>query len=328
MANDKDNVPGWIRGITNQMAGQMARSIKHRDDVIAELRAERVELQGENEALRHDLKRAQREAAWWGSRLWLMGAKTPVPDDFDPATTVLDYDDTLRKPAGAVVGDIAALAERLARVEDKLAAHHWDVKAVHRRIDGAVETIGKRIDDLFAQSAAADATNGDLLTRVQARLATLEDLAARRGERLADLERRQELDDHARMDDDGAPPVNLTGIDGLDPVPMEETLQPIQPTHLNGLQREEVLRVKIGQLGGAEVFVAYKIGDEVRLEGATSVTGTLIPDGWYRVAGMMAQPTDNHGHTVQVATTAYTGRVPPLRWVKPGTVKEVRHGNR
>ena len=301
MANDKDNVPGWIRGITNQMAGQMARSIKHRDDVIAELRAERVELQGENEALRHDLKRAQREAAWWGSRLWLMGAKTPVPDDFDPATTVLDYDDTLRKPAGAVVGDIAALAERLARVEDKLAAHHWDVKAVHRRIDGAVETIGKRIDDLFAQSAAADATNGDLLTRVQARLATLEDLAARRGERLADLERRQELDDHARMDDDGAPPVNLTGIDGLDPVPMEETLQPIQPTHLNGLQRD-----------------AYVIGDEVRLEGARSLYGSMMANGWYKVHHIW-------GDRVTVLHDSPGGGA---WYILPAEIKEVRHGRR
>lgn len=347
---------------------------------VEELRAERVELQGENEALRHDLnkvqtekdelehdlKRVQREAAWWGSRLWLMGAKTPVPDDFDPATTVLNEDAADGVSVADVIQkDIAALAERLAKVEDTLAdqrttvgKHGASIRSIGERIDRVAETVGKRIDDLFTQAAAADKANGEALAsahqrigRLQVhtgaddmndlslearsgfrsmltRIGNLENLAARRGERLADLERRQELDDHARMDDDGAPPVNLTGIDGLDPVPMEETLQPIQPTHLNGLQREEVLRVKIGQLGGAEVFVAYKIGDEVRLEGATSVTGTLIPDGWYRVAGMMAQPTDNHGHTVQVATTAYTGRVPPLRWVKPGTVKEVRHGNR
>jgi hypothetical protein len=156
-------------------------------DVLAELRAERVELQGENEALRHDLERKTREAAWWRSRCWLLGVETPMPDDFDPATTVLHHD----------------APETLSPKQD--------ITELHKRIDNVVELIGTRIGEIVARLVTLE----DLAKQRGERLASLEerqdrdDLDRAAGEGMAEPTTRESFYEPQGAADTSPPTINV-----------------------------------------------------------------------------------------------------------------------
>lgn len=216
-----------------------------------ELRAERVELQGENESLRHDLKIALADGKV-DERFTYSGAtgdtrthiKGEFRNDHDEKQRQLDEMAETLRPV-KTEADIAALAERLAKVEDRLSAVFRDhekyieqvARDVHKRIDHVVALIGTRIDQLFTEAREADSANGELMHSLQRRIILLEDLAKTRGERLDSLEERQHQDDLDRAAGEGMakPPHDYNFIGGrvVGAAPMEETLG--QLTGIDGL---------------------------------------------------------------------------------------------
>lgn len=299
--------------------------------IITELRAERVELQDENESLRHDLTEASAEIKRLVNEkmdhTFTFKGPSEVKGSFPEAdiaalaerlanveATLADQRTTVGKHGASIksigeritrlsalvhggydladgsletkttmVGDIAALTERLAKVEDRLSAVVCDHEAyiqqvsrdVHKRIDGAADTIGARVGDIVD------------------RLVTLEDIAKQRGERLTSLEERQHQDDLDRAAGEGMAdrvPMeetlgSLSGIDGLtDETIAEQFGEPpvVRPTHENG-QQAGGPRLRVAVNPGKD----YGVGDWVKVGPCRSIGGQRdVNGGWYEVTGV------------------------------------------
>jgi hypothetical protein len=286
------------------------------------LRAERVKLQGENEALSHDLEKvqteldeAQRSISWYKAKKWL-------DENVEGADVDLVAD--LKGPS-----ETEALAERLARLEDRTTDRYADL---HRRIGAVVDIIGnsvsasedkwagvtgsikkdvRRIEALVGNSTKGWGTMVEHIDALRTRLTTLEALATQRGERLDDLERRQDQDDADRATGEGMaepPPRDDLPGTGMDPEPSQV------PTHVNGLHA-----------GGTPDRATFGPGDDIRLEGAVSEGGHNLKGGWYSCSGIAALSN----WPVQVKEiTAIGDPRPAVFWTKPEYVVEVRHAQR
>lgn len=118
---------------------------------IVELRADRVKLQGEIERLTHELAEAH--------------ATRPFPPDLVQRIDELPRDFEERKRTAT---DIEALAQRLAKVEDRLAAHSADINALKY--------------PAFPTGAAT--TVADVIAQVEEPVAESEPLKPQRGDRV------------------------------------------------------------------------------------------------------------------------------------------------
>lgn len=285
--------------------------VNHLQGVIVSLRDERVRLQSENESLRHDLNE-QRYAMPAGSAadfaVWL--TVQPNALKVGASETVYAIFDALKEYEKQKAEPEPVLAPTGSAGYTSLDAVKVDLKEVHARIDRVAEIIGNRIsglvEEINANARVAAVADRDL----DQRITTLEELAQTRGQRLDDLERRQDADDHERASGDGMPeaPLRAVALEGNDDNATVSVVRQTEPTHENGLQRD-----------------AFTIGDDVRLDGAPTSGGHTTLTGWFRVVGF---GSNAHAEvfTVQVRNDDVKVMSPPLYWIAPVSVLEVRHG--
>ena len=213
----------------------------------------------------------------------------------DDRAKVQDENWQLQRERADAATDIEALARRLAKVEDGWAAANRDVGKLHARIDQACEIIGARIGGLEERIDAMADGGRDIIAAVELTLTHSEGVA----ERVVKLERQQ-----------GG------GIAfGVQPNP------PGFPTGAGTTVEDAIAQVE--EPGAESEPLKPQRGDRVRLEGARSITGRRVSDGWYDVIG--------HNETVfQIATRESTERDDMAAWLPwlgfTPAVQEVRRG--
>lgn len=259
-------------------------------DEIAALRADRVRLQGEIERLTHELNRAT-------GALGLLG--DTVPEGF-------------KAPAYEthIVGvfpqaEIEALAQRLAKVEDRLSTAEGALRGQMQRF----EKMGQRLDGLNQHKRVTALEERIVRAATDARLDQVCEII---GERIGGLEERLNANvenvTHDRLRIDAI----LTRLDRLeqaperfvlhdnvkvtnDPLPGVQPSPPGFPTGA-GTTVEDAVAVaeaeawtaaiaQVEEPGAESEPLKPQRGDRVRLEGARSLGNTKVDDGWYDVIG-------------------------------------------
>lgn len=303
-------------------------------ELIALLLAERVELQGENEMLHHDLAAAEADKAALCERL----AKL---EDWRASLTAGDT-----AVAKANERRHKELHSRIDRVADLVGSR---LIGITESVEGRFLSLQSEVNTMRAQSAKADEANGGLLDRLKARIVALEALAKQRGEMLADLERRQHQDDLYRAAGEGMPEaperdldanintliaeLNKTGIDGLDdPVgangitgldsalpPSTMFAEPIAET-VREMTTEQPLRFRVPVDLGKD----YGVGDWVNVCPTRSLGGHRdVLGGWYLVRGLMPRGPGDSTDQVQIELPENV-TVPVLAWIGSRNVLDAR----
>lgn len=262
----------------------------------AELRAERVKLQDENESLRHDLGHARDETARLGD--YLLTRYRTFAFEGSAVDFAMQVMDAYR--AGEQAGE---------RADAEL----------HKRIDSVVEIIGTRLDQIVEENAHSHAQLYD-------RVDMLERLAEQRGERLASLEERQHQDDLDRAAGEGMPdaPERPTHSNGL---------QAQQETGIDGL-RDATIAEEFGERTPPRLRVAvnlglgkdYGVGDWVKVSPCRSAGGHRdVMAGWYPVVGITAAQHNGPSAQVQIKiANVLWGGADTLVWIADRCVIDAR----
>lgn len=269
--------------------------VKIRDERDA-LRAERVKLQGEIERLTHENMELR-----------------------ENGETLLDAVDR----AEAKQTDIEALAERLAKVEDRLSASVSNVTYDRKRIDALVTSTLNADNELRRRLDEFESLRHDLHDIVERLTALVERQAkaiAEVEQRLANLQYQVIVELGEQVEALAARLGRLDGQHTAFPTGAATTVEEVLE------QVEEVLEQADIEMPISEqqAFVddgPPRRGDRVRLEGArTTIAKTHIVDGWYDVVGH----TDGE---FEIIAMRYADGGHLLAWVPPGDhVKEVWRG--
>jgi hypothetical protein len=238
----------------------------------------------------------------------------------EPGDTVIPYMDfpepenvTLPEPNQPAV---AELAERLAKVEDRLAREEELRLGVDSRIDKVAEIIGERVSGLVDEIGE----HGKSL-RKYTLTAHIEKIAESIDGRLSELDRRLAGIENGDAQD------YAYALKGLDEVRLRAGLGTMQAEHPRGPTAPAFPTGGAHTMEGATnaVLPVPQRGDRVRLEGALSLGGSTHT-GWFDVTG-------NADGAFQIDATNQAARpVPHVKftvWVAHGDpgLKEVRHAD-
>jgi hypothetical protein len=215
------------------------------------------------------------------------------------------------EPNQPAVAELAELAERLAKVEDRLAGPQLVelsqlnrfAKEIHSRLDKVAEIIGERVSGLAIAS-----------TSLEKRLGEIDNI---RAFEVLELKRRCTwLEEQVETLNPGVHVPFPTG--GASTV--EEVLAALKPGEM------AVWAHDTAEAATDAVLPVPQRGDRVRLEGATSHGGFLIDNGWYNVTGQ-------NGNCFQIKAEGTSDPdCAPSQWLSyvdnscPG-LKEVRHAD-
>lgn len=279
--------------------------------LLVSMRAERVQLQGENESLRADLRTAAIDFGMWlTTRPTVIEVGAPV--SVYAMTEALQEYEQMRGGSGKTEDptardktDIEVLAERLAKVEDRLAN---SASAYARNFADIRDSVGDIARDVVAQHENIERVENRVLKvaeHVNSRIDGVVDII---GQRIAEL-------------------VEKTGgtIPGYDPDRRFDEIATVLKAH------EECLIENLGypkhrapeQRDPGAKRDTFERGDEVRVDMALTQGGRRI-FGWYMVEAIR---TNISGYTVQVSAPEKPDPK-PLFWIKPEDVLEVRKAAR
>jgi len=223
-------------------------------DELIDQRADRVKLQGEIERLAHELNKATAKLGLLGDTV-PEGFTAPEARGWRAGDTFINTDTGVASSAAFLreAGEIEALAQRLAKVEDLLVVHK-DILRTHRercvgldqRIDKACEIIGGRIGGLEEQIGGLDLAIKGLFVRV------------------------------AKLDAPAFPSGAAT--------PVEDAIAQAEAEAWTAAVVQEPV-AQVEEPGAESDTSPPRRGDRVRLEGARSVGNHLLEDRWYDVLG-------------------------------------------
>lgn len=214
---------------------------------------------------------------------------------------------------GRTVTDVEALAERLAKVEDRLTRlvtpsdNYGSILTRLDKIDGRLDT----------QSELRVRSNRTLDERI-------DKVAEIIGERVSGLvERQDEFERRTVFTLNEMQAVDLKGgYDSLGQALRGKVYSP-----------DDSLTTPAFPTGGASTAEAVadavppvpRRGDRVRLEGAIADTDRAIPDGWYDVIGHSGGSDEPPSFQIEAATQFDFAKWVPWLYYDPKTLKEVRH---
>lgn len=227
-----------LRGRIGSWVDERLRLYERASAEVEELRADRVKLQGEIERLTHELAEAH--------------ATRPFPPDLVQRIDELPRDFEERKRTAT---DIEALAQRLAKVEDRLVRLNSVAPELNKRINRVCDISGERIGGLEERLDEFETRAVNLLDAHSTDIAAL---------KFPDGEKQ-----------DGAAFPTGAGTTAEDAI-----AQAAAEAWTAALTQEPP--VEDGPL-------KPKRGDRVRLEGGCSIGNTKLEDRWYDVTGATEQ---------------------------------------